>query len=438
MINKINVAVQTPSDMHDGAASARIKMSPARVRTLALINPMGDYGIDTYTYELAQGLAANGVCVDTYCADASILGTPPLHPNHHRYTVLGSRLWRNSLRNGQSSDSVQPSHAGAREPKRGFVARSPWGKFLRSQYLLAELSALLRRRSYDAVWTQWADLGNYDGFWRISRFLRIPVVHTVHNILPHERYAGDIDAYRRAYETARLLFVHSSQVRDEFSVLFPAQASKTVVVPHGSYTIYKRRPEARAAVRSALQIPSDTTVLLFCGAIREYKNIDAAIESLSQLKRDDVILVIAGSEPGEPSDPLAKTKETISRAGVASRTRLVSGFLDQEKMSELFEASDILLLPYSKSYGSGLLMLGMTFGKYVVATKAGMEEAASVYPRSILLDGADTASVLRGIEIAIQRSRTEFAPFAGLPCEFDWINIGAKSLDEIGRVLTRG
>jgi len=107
-------------------------------------------------------------------------------------------------------------------------------------------------------------------------------------------------------------------------------------------------------------------------------------------------------------------------------------------MSELFEASDILLLPYSKSYGSGLLMLGMTFGKYVVATKAGMEEAASVYPRSILLDGADTASVLRGIEIAIQRSRTEFAPFAGLPCEFDWINIGAKSLDEIGRVLTRG
>ena len=436
MINRIDVAVHSPSDLQYGVESGLIKMSRVRARAVALINPMADYGIDTYTYELAQGLAASGVRVDSYCADASVLGAPPLHPNHRRYTVLGSRLWRNSLRSGQSSDSSPRSQAGAREPTLGIAARSPLGRSLRSLYLLAELSTLLRRRNYDAVWTQWADLGEYDGFWRVSRFLRIPVIHTVHNILPHERYAGDVDAYRRVYETARLLFVHSTQVRDEFSVLFPRQATKTVVVPHGSYTIYKRRPEARATVRSSLQIPSDATVLLFCGAIREYKNIDAAIKSLSQLQRDDVILVIAGSEPGDAPDPLAKTKEMIARAGVANRTRLVSGFLDQEKMSELFEASDVLLLPYSKSYGSGLLMLGMTFGKYIVATRPGMEEAASAYPRSILLDGADTASVLRGIEMAIQRSRTEFAAFAGLPCEFDWINIGAKSLDEIGRVLT--
>jgi glycosyltransferase involved in cell wall biosynthesis len=402
---------------------------------LALINPMADYGIDTYTYELAQGLAANGVRVDVYCADASVLETPPLHPNHRRYAVLGSRLWRNARAARSSLENSPPSHQNGTEPKGNVAAPSAWRQSFRRLYLPTELGLHLKRRNYDAVWTQWAELADYEGFWRASRFLRIPIVHTVHNILPHERHSGDVAAYRKVYETARLLFVHSSQVRDEFSSLFPEQASKTVVVPHGSYTLYRRQPEARSTVRSALQIPADAAVLLFCGAIREYKNIDAAIGALAQLKREDVVLIIAGSEPGGGADPLARTRETIRRAGVEDRVRLVSGFLDQRQMAETFEASDILLLPYSKSYGSGLLMLGMTFGKYIVATKPGMEESASVYPRSILLEGADTASVLAGVETAIERVRTEHKPFPGVPCEFDWVNIAATSLEQIERAL---
>jgi glycosyltransferase involved in cell wall biosynthesis len=394
---------------------------------------MADYGIDTYTYELAQGLASNGVRVDVYCADASVLGSPPLHPNHRRYAVLGSRLWRNASALRSSKDSP-PSHQNGTKPK-GAAASPAWRHSVRRLYLPTELGLHLRRHNYDAVWTQWAELADYQGFWRASRFLRIPIVHTVHNILPHERHVGDVAAYRKVYETARLLFVHSSQVRDEFSSLFPEQASKTVVVPHGSYTLYRRQPEARSTVRSALRIPADAAVLLFCGAIREYKNIDAAIGALAQLKRDDVVLIIAGSEPGDGADPLARTRATIQRAGVEHRVRLVSGFLDQTQMAEIFEASDILLLPYSKSYGSGLLMLGMTFGKYIVATKPGMEESASIYTRSVLLQGADTASVLAGIETAIERMRTEHKPFAGVPCEFDWVNIAATSLEQIGRAL---
>jgi glycosyltransferase involved in cell wall biosynthesis len=407
----------------------------SRPSTLALINPMADYGIDTYTYELAQGLAANGVQVDVYCADASILGTPPLHANHRRYAVLGSRLWRNATAVRSSLENSPASHRNGNGPKGNAATVSPWRRSVRRLYLPTELGLRLKRHNYDAVWTQWAELADYEGFWRASRFLRIPIVHTVHNILPHERRVGDVAAYRKVYETARLLFVHSSQVRDEFSSLFPEQASKTVVVPHGSYTLYRRQPEARSAVRSALRIPADAVVLLFCGAIREYKNIDAAIGALAQLKRDDVVLIIAGSEPGDGADPLARTRATIQRAGVEHRVRLVSGFLDQKQMAEIFEASDILLLPYSKSYGSGLLMLGMTFGKYVVATKPGMEESASIYTRSVLLQGADTASVLAGIETAIERMRTEHKPFAGVPCEFDWVNIAATSLEQIGRAL---
>src|SRR5437764_10800210 len=129
----------------------------SRPKTLALINPMADYGIDTYTYELAQGLAANGVHVDAYCADASVLGSPPLHPNHRRYPVLGSRLWRAPSRTRSSAAGLQPHTNGSR-PKPNGASQSAWRSLVRRLYLPAELGFYLKRRQYDAVWTKWAAL----------------------------------------------------------------------------------------------------------------------------------------------------------------------------------------------------------------------------------------------------------------------------------------
>lgn len=408
--------------------------------SVALLNPMADFGIDAYTHELARGLAENGVHVDVFTADASRLDVQVAYPHYRRFRVLGSRLPR-ILTDTSLRDDSQDLEGPERPPMFGGPSASSaplslWRVKARQYFLSLELALYLHRAEYDVVWTQWPDLGAYANFWEAARWLRMPVVHTVHNILPHERSSGDMWLCERSYTAARVLFVHSKTVRDEFTTLFPAHGSKVVTMQHGAYTLYPRRSGARARMRAALNIPDNAVALLCCGAIRPYKNVDGCIRALAGIKREDIILVIAGSEAGaSPDDPLAQTRALVSESGVEDRARLLPGFLDETAMAELFEASDVLMLPYRKSYGSGLLMLGITFGKYIVATRPGMEEAGLLYPRAILLDSADPAEVARGIQVAVRRAIEEPTAADSIAPEFDWSHIAANCVDEIERVI---
>ena len=416
-------------------------MSRVFPESVALINPMADFGIDSYTHELARGLAENGVQVDVFTADASRLNVQVTQPNYRRFRVLGSRLPRvlsdTALRDGVGPDDMPTRSEGVCGPLENELPNRQWRTRARQYFLSGEFALYLRNAHYDVVWTQWPDFGAYAKFWAASRWLRLPVVHTVHNILPHERFAGDMAMCEKAYDTARLLFVHSNPVREELAALFPSLASKVVSMPFGAYTLYPRQAGARAQLRAEMDVPPDAVVLLCCGAIRPYKNVDACIRALAQIDREDVILVIAGSETGAPrEDPLARTRAFVHEMGVGDRVRLRPGFLDEKAMAQLFESVDVLMLPYLKSYGSGLLMLGITFGKYIVATRSGMEESASIYPGAILLDGSGVEDVRGGIEAALQRLAEGPRTIGRIAPEFDWTNIAGQCLDDISRALS--
>src|SRR5665213_2311677 len=407
-------------------------MTPSFPRSVALINPLGDFGIDTYTHELALGLAANGVRVDVYTSDTSRLRVPS-QPNYRRFHVIGSHLpavledatGRRPPATALSRLSNPAAIVGMQPPRPAW-----WKALLRKYYLPAQLAFRLKREKYDIVWTQWPDLGANEGFWQWSRLLGIPVVHTVHNILPHERTEGDKLAADTAYRTAQVLFVHSTAVSNEFAEVFPTYARKAVVIPHGTYTIYPRLREARARLRAELAIAPEQVVLLICGGIRPYKNVNACISAVAALDRDDVVLIIAGSEPGaSPGNPLADITRRVEAAGIQSRVRLLPGYRDEAGIAEVFEASDVLLLPYLKSYGSGLLMLGITFGKYVLATRSGMEESVSAYPRGILLDGSSPSNIMGGILVAAARVRADPGPLDTISPTLKWDCIASSCME---------
>ena len=107
-------------------------------------------------------------------------------------------------------------------------------------------------------------------------------------------------------------------------------------------------------------------------------------------------------------------------------------------MWERLEAGDVLMVPYAKSYGSGLLMLGITFGKYFVATRPGMEEAASRYSRSIMLDSAAPSEIALGIRAAIRRVIADPAPLMHVAPEFDWKKSAASCMRDVGRRIPAG
>ena len=381
------------------------------LNSVAILNPLGDFGINAYSFELAEGLCADGVSADVYTNGASPLSELPPARRHRCFPVLGSVLLKQDLKTGYQAEAdfslspplLTPTSSVKAEPGR---RRTPaFRERARQKFLEIELAAHLKRKRYDLVWTQWPEIYGH-GFWATCRRLGMKTVHTVHNVLPHEESPEDVRHFRKVYGNCDRLMVHSEQSRQELVRFFPDVASRASIMRHGLYTIYPPRTGARERVRGELQIGPAKVACLICGGIRPYKNIDSCLGALAELPQD-VLLIVAGKESGfadsSDEDALAHTRRGARACGVEDRVRLIPHFLGRLEMAGLFEAADLLLLPYIKGYGSGLLLLGMTFRKYIVTTDTGgASEYLRNYPHSSLLARGESAEVAAGIREGVR------------------------------------
>ncbi|HXE56444.1 MAG TPA: glycosyltransferase [Gemmatimonadales bacterium] len=415
-------------------------------RSVAVINPLADYGISEYSHELAEGLCANGVRVDLY---TTAIPTMAGRPRRHRlFPVLGSPLFRQRALVERRIPA--PARKSSFQPANGVAVservRDPLLERVRRFFLPVELALHLRRRGYDLVWTQWPFLGPYGvGFLSACRSLGLPVLHTVHNVLPHEPEPGDDEICRRVYRTADALVVHSEQSRAELAAFEPATIGKTIVAPHGLYEGYPRRPERRDAVRRELDLPTDAPVILMFGALRPYKNVDAVLESLRDPRLAAARLIVAGRERKfpdlVPGDLVGRTRRLAAALGVLDRIRPLPGPFDHERTAELFEASDIVALPYLRSYGSGQLLLAMTFGKHVAATPVGgAAEYCVHYPRHTLLSGPSVPEVAAGLAEAaatVASGREAPAPPRVSLDRLRWPTVARRTLEALSALTAR-
>ena len=412
------------------------------IRSVAMIEPLGDYGIGGYAYELAEGLVANGVGVDIYTNPSRELGYLPLPRRHRLLPALGLFAFRQKdlFRRGAQFVSASGPGDSAAESKSGPPLRAgiPLYLRIRERLLPIELAVHMKISKYDLVWTQWLLPKPYSvAFLKHCRQLGIRVVHTVHNVLPHEPRPGDMATYGALYRNCDFLIVHSESARDCLLRTFPKLEARIIVSSLGLYTMFPRVPGSRSEVRQRLEIRDDQPTLLFYGGVRPYKNIDAVLEALRAPALKDAVLIVAGREMCYedlvPGKPLGRTRRKAEQLGISDRVRLIGGTLSLRETAEIFEAADAVLLPYIESYGSALLLLSMTFGKYVVATQTGgMDEYLARYPRHVLVDEPIPASLAEGIRMCIARLASD-----GKPCEapripeLEWPQIAHDTLRKI-------
>lgn len=404
-------------------------MSRASATSIALIDPMGDLGIGGYTYELAEALAANGRQVDVFAPPT--VATRTWRRQHRLVPVLGELLIRQRSALRGTPDVAARSEPGAIEspsPRINMLgplhrAARPAARVanaLRAVVLPTELAAYLRWKGYGLVWTQWPDLGSGDRFWRVARRLGLPLVHTVHNVLPHEPRDGDAELAGRVYGTVDRLIVHSDFARAALRTRFPDVADKVIVAPLGLYTTYPPPPPGtREAMRRLLAVAPETSVVLVFGSIRPYKNLDAVLQALTDPQTGTTTLVVAGREIRYPDlvpgDPLGRTRALAERLGVSARVRLWPGTANATDTAALFAAADIVALPYVESYGSAVLLLAMTFRKHVLVTRTGgMDEYLAGYEAHTMCEGTSAEALARALAAAPTRPRS--------PSEGRWVH----------------
>ena len=208
------------------------------------------------------------------------------------------------------------------------------------------------------------------------RILGKRVVLTAHNVNAAKRDHRDSWMNRMSlriqYNLCDRIFVHTARMRDELSNGFGVSEKKIRVIPFGINQTARKTRLSSAEARGRLGIGVDEKVLLFFGQIAPYKGLAYLISAFSSLTNDGqrYRLIIAG-KPKWSGDYWTEVKSMIAEAGVGSYVTERIEHVPDEETEVFFKAADLLILPYTDIFQSGVLFLGYNFGLPAVVTDVG-------------------------------------------------------------------
>jgi glycosyltransferase involved in cell wall biosynthesis len=201
------------------------------------------------------------------------------------------------------------------------------------------------------------------------------VVMTVHNVNVRKRDGRDSWLNRLSlkaqYHLVEHLFVHSDTMKRELATDFEVIPSKISVIPFGINNTAPVSSMTSAQAKQTLGVENCKTVLFF-GRIAPYKGLEYAVSAVAELllKDKSYRLMIAGEQKWTDGY-WTKIAALITRLGVSEHVLCRIEHVPDAETEIYFKASDVLVLPYSRIFHSGVLFLGYSFGLPVIAADVG-------------------------------------------------------------------
>jgi glycosyltransferase involved in cell wall biosynthesis len=139
-----------------------------------------------------------------------------------------------------------------------------------------------------------------------------------------------------------------------------------VVVPHGVDHVPAPSPERAGQAKKELGLAADRLSVLCFGFLAPYKGLEAALQAAALAP--EVELVVAGGSHPRLAHQDGYAEDLRRRYGAVAR---FTGYVPDARVSALFEAADLLLLPYPTAFAtSGPLALALGFGTPVLCSEA--------------------------------------------------------------------
>lgn len=213
----------------------------------------------------------------------------------------------------------------------------------------------------------------------ICRLRKTAIIWTVHNIFPHDACYPSLAKRFLTFFSHRVdgLIFLSNHSRSQFFETYPPHNPKpaTAVIVHGHYKGAYPEKMAKAASRTKLGLPFESSVLLFFGQIKPYKNIDALLSAFAGIDDPLTHLVIAGKPANE------NLRKVIEDAAVKNpRIHSFLSFIPDEDIPLYMAAADVAVLPYKNILNSGTVLLALSYDVPVLVPALGsmleMQKAA--------------------------------------------------------------
>ena len=205
----------------------------------------------------------------------------------------------------------------------------------------------------------------------ILKLKGIKLIHTVHNLLHHDRKHVLLELLFRSIATRLYdcIIVHCDYARRIIAKTYrlsERDLKKIAVIPHGNYIKSYENTVSRSEARRHLGLAEDEIVFVYVGRIRPYKGLPHLLRSFMRLTLPTARLIIAGKPS---SDQLRRSIKDLAKRD--PRIILKLEFIPNSQIQIYLNAADVVVLPYKNILTSGSVILAMSFGKPVIAPRLG-------------------------------------------------------------------
>lgn len=253
---------------------------------------------------------------------------------------------------------------------------SKFKKVFKYYNYLLHIYKLIRKEKYDVVHFQYFRRLRMESlYFLMLKLMGINLVHTVHDVTPLNKSKLDHFFSLLVYKKADILFVHSNSNKKDLAQQIKLDEEKIKVVPHGDFdTFIPDRIVAKSEARNFFGLSDEQNVVLFFGAIKEYKGLDILSKSfpIASTKINNLALIIAGEAgDAETRQIILKCKDILSKLPKEVKVIFHEKYIPDAEVAKYFIASDVVVLPYRGISHSGVLHVAYSFGRPVIATDVG-------------------------------------------------------------------
>jgi len=242
---------------------------------------------------------------------------------------------------------------------------------------LVRYAAVAQPPIFHILWNNKFELIDRIALMIYYRLMRKKVVFTVHNVNAAKRDSKDNwlnrSSLRFQYWMADHLFVHTNRMKAELPTDFAVPSSKISVIPFGINNGFPSSAISSSGARKSLGIKPNAKTALFFGQIAPRKGLEYLVSAMARLAASggDFRLIIAGKIERGYGSYWQRIHREITGAGLRNKILEKIQFIPDEEVELYFKAADVLILPYTDIYQSGLLFLAYSFGLPVIATDVG-------------------------------------------------------------------
>jgi glycosyltransferase involved in cell wall biosynthesis len=333
-----------------------------------------------YVYGIAMALAAKEICVD-------IIGSDDVdRPELHAPPALNFLNLR-----------------GNQERQAGFLQKVI--RVLTYYARLVRYALSAKPKIFHILWNNKFLVFDRTLLMLFYKLIGKKVVFTAHNVNAGKRDGNNSLRNRLSlkiqYRLSDHIFVHTPKMKEELLDEFGVRTNAVTVIPFGINNSITDTGLTPAEAKRRLGIKSGEKTILFFGIIRPYKGLEHLIAAFQQVAPLDerYRLIVAGEVDKESTQYMMDIQQTIEKDPTRNQIMQRIEYVPDSETELYFKAADVLVLPYTRVFQSGVLFLSYSFGLPVIASDvASFREDINEGDTGFLCAPCDSADLAKALE----------------------------------------